>query len=65
MLDLGIETSEESLITIDLNYLTSFFKNSNDKINQEMVCIIMQSGERHDVYEKYEDFKKLIHANSL
>lgn len=62
LLELGVDTSEESLISIDLNTVSSFYKNNNDKTNEEMVSVMTIGGFRHDVYSAYDDFKKLIMA---
>lgn len=60
LLELGVDTSEESLISIDLNAVNSFYKNNNNKTNEEMVSVMTIGGFRHDIYATYEDFKKLI-----
>ena len=58
--DLGVDDSDESIISINLNTVSSFYKNVNDKTDEEMVSVMTIGGFRHDIYCTYKDFKKLI-----
>ena len=69
LLDLGIEKDRETVMSIDLNSVSAYFKTSNEKTGEEMVSVFMDAGERHDVYEEYEKFKSYltqsIYENSI
>ena len=58
--DLGVDDEDESIISINLDTVSSFYKNVNDKTDEEMVSVMTIGGFRHDIYCKYNDFKKLI-----
>lgn len=60
LLELGVDSEEESQVSIDLNHVVSYYRNSNEKTQEEMTSVMLTGGWRHDVYVQYDEFKKLL-----
>lgn len=63
--DMGIDSREEGKISLDLNTVSSFNETYHIDTDELGVAVYLDSGDSAVLRMKYQDFKKLIHANSL